>query len=492
MSHNILPYLQCLRKAFVTLSSALEKDPALAPPCAISGRLLDRMIVEQTTALQLRAESYASVLKVLPAAEALIGTPSPAGNPVLDSIRELAAICRTSDTAAFNRFKLLCGDVQRALLALGTAPALVLVKAILQTETDYSFRFDAAVSALAAEYATPPKMTSGARNVKEIDQDALLDFIHRTFPVESKARIAKSSFVSGGYSKFTVALSLADTVSLPREVILRGDGPAMFGGASVIDEHRLIKAMHENGVSVPRPLALETSGKVFGSPFLLVERKSGKPMGNMFNLPAAHDEALNADIAAKLAAIHLVPLDRLPCGIDGADTPASAKVLAWIEEGHKNWLPLNMPSPVFEAAFDWLRRHAGINDEVPRTLVHGDYALHNLLFENNKVSTILDWEFAHIGNPTYDLGYFYFMAESLGDWNNFLQAYGKAGMPIPSQKQIDYHILLAATRLGVMVCQSDTAFTSGAETGLVLAPNMASCYYEMTIARMSSILNKVY
>ena len=49
-----------------------------------------------------------------------------------------------------------------------------------------------------------------------------------------------------------------------------------------------------------------------------------------------------------------------------------AKVLAWLEEGHRAWLPLNMPSTIFETAFDWLRRNAAINDKAPRAVVFGE------------------------------------------------------------------------------------------------------------------------
>ena len=39
------------------------------------------------------------------------------------------------------------------------------------------------------------------------------------------------------------------------------------------------------------------------------------------------------------------------------------------------------------------------------TLVHGDYRNGNFLFKENKITGILDWEMAHIGDPLEDLGW---------------------------------------------------------------------------------------
>ena len=40
-----------------------------------------------------------------------------------------------------------------------------------------------------------------------------------------------------------------------------------------------------------------------------------------------------------------------------------------------------------------------------KSLVHGDYRNGNFLFNENKITGILDWEMAHIGDPLEDLGW---------------------------------------------------------------------------------------
>jgi aminoglycoside phosphotransferase (APT) family kinase protein len=373
-------------------------------------------------------------------------------------------------------------------LARGTAPALELCKALLRLESDYQRRFEAAVRAQSAAAANRTAAT--ARNARDYDAQALQRFIRSVFPEEPDVTIGHSGFISGGYSKFTVEVTLQHARSLPAQIILRADASATFGGASVVQEYHLLKVMHAQGVRVPRPLAVEETGQVFGSPFMLVERKPGISIGHMYKLPQP-DKAVCRDVAGQLAAIHRIPVAAFGDRIGPARGRSSEKALAWIAEGLAAWTPLHMPSPVFETAFEWLRRNAALNDEAPRTLVHGDVHLANMLVHEHRISTILDWEFAHIGNPAYDLGYFYDQAVALDSWEAFLDAYREAGGAVPDQRQLDYHILFAATRLGVMTCQSVAEFASGAKPGLAGAVVIGGFFYETTIVRIARALERV-
>ncbi len=64
---------------------------------------------------------------------------------------------------------------------------------------------------------------------------------------------------------------------------------------------------------------------------------------------------------------------------------------------------LGEPHPTFELAF----RVLGASRPRPtrRTFVHGDFRMGNLMIEDERVSGVLDWELAHIGDPVEDLGW---------------------------------------------------------------------------------------
>jgi hypothetical protein len=62
------------------------------------------------------------------------------------------------------------------------------------------------------------------------------------------------------------------------------------------------------------------------------------------------------------------------------------------------------PDPLLEFALGWLRVHA---PDVDRrvAIVQGDTGPGNFLFEDGRVTAVLDWELAHPGDPQEDLGW---------------------------------------------------------------------------------------
>ena len=352
MSHKTLPYLICLKTTINNLAALAGNETTTTTQASIADGLVDYMMVQRTDAEELKRQSYAELLSLLPAVETLLGKTA-------DAVNALRHICESGDIDDFDRSLQLTSDMQHALFALNTAESSTLCKSVMQVEARYLDRFQAAVKARAAAARNKPAST--ARNDREYDEKALLAFIRKSFPDEPNVTIEKSGFISGGFSKFTIGLTLGNVKSLPKEIVLRGDASATFGGASVVDEFNVVKALYDNGVRVAKPLALETSGSVFGSPFLLAERRPGTILGHTFNLPKPN-KAVCIDVATQLAKAHRVPLSALGPKFSSAHATSSAKALSWIDEGYNNWLPLNMPSPIFKTAFEWLRRNATITD----------------------------------------------------------------------------------------------------------------------------------
>ncbi|MFI4936050.1 MAG: phosphotransferase family protein [Caulobacterales bacterium] len=62
------------------------------------------------------------------------------------------------------------------------------------------------------------------------------------------------------------------------------------------------------------------------------------------------------------------------------------------------------PRPVIELAFRWLDEHLPPPPAKP-SLVHGDYRNGNMIFSQEGVAAVLDWELAHVGDPMEDLGW---------------------------------------------------------------------------------------
>jgi aminoglycoside phosphotransferase (APT) family kinase protein len=362
---------------------------------------------------------------------------------------------------------------------------------VLAIETDYCASFSAALAQQNARTAKSMRTVSAARNTRKIDHAALAAFIRSAYPDEKELTVTDSAVIAGGYSKFTASITLANARNLPSQMMMRGDAAATFGGISVTEEFRHISAAHRHGVCVPKPFAVDATGALLGTPFMLVERKPGAPTGNMYAIPRGKNTSLNADIAARLASIHRVPLSEVDTRISGANCRSSDKALEWIDEAVAAFAPLGMPSTAWETAFEWLRRNATLYDAGPRGLVHGDFGINNLLVYDNAVTAILDWEFVHIGNTAYDLGYFHPAAIEFGTWEQFLDAYANAGGPLPDAKQLDYSVLLGATRIGVMLCQTQEQLISGKDTGMAPAMTIGADYYGLAQKRVAAALDKV-
>ena len=75
-----------------------------------------------------------------------------------------------------------------------------------------------------------------------------------------------------------------------------------------------------------------------------------------------------------------------------------------------------------------------------QALVHGDYNFHNLLFDGDRLSAVLDWELSHVGHPAEDLGYIKQTAEQSVAWEDFMAAYrdeGGGGRHMPRPGSVD-------------------------------------------------------
>jgi len=486
MNKELLPYLNSLSNLLRSAANTTIDNEVTSMYIDLSRRLVDLMLVQNELSVLLENNCLIKIPEVVVKLEKVL--PKSKQNRLL--LHELKDIPNLDVKNLYDQFLIISGKIQLELLTLNSSNAINLSKLLIGMEAEYSQQFFQSIydqnnlTYLDTE-------SSSARNIRDFNEKDLINFIRRKFPKEINVEIANTSFVTGGYSKYTLDISLDKTMSLPKNIILRADAGDGFGGMSVVDEYDLLTKIFKSGVCVPKTLALEQNNKIFGSPFMLMEKISGACIGHMYDIPPIYSESLVKDIAKKLSKIHLIPIDKFTQSIDGGNCSSSDKALRWISSSESSWLELNLPSQVFSAAFEWLRLNAKLYDNGPRSLVHGDYGINNLLIKDEKVLGILDWEHAHIGNPAYDLGYFHPMADKLASWSVFLDAYADTGIPMPTQDQIDYSILLGATRVGVMVCQVRSAFLNNHETGIAASIGVAGDYYDMAIIRISNALEKV-
>ncbi|HKQ83378.1 MAG TPA: phosphotransferase family protein [Steroidobacteraceae bacterium] len=482
MSALHVHFLETLKQVLSNPGLDAVPDAALRTQLKIAHRIIARMLVNEATVPELTSEALKEYLAEVEAAQEFCKR----HGIVTDAAARLRALTNAAPTPDFRELLPCVRDLQLQMNEIPGEEARAARRKLVAIEARYSNKLLAALDPWLGPQATVT--SSGAVHTRDIDDATFNSFLTKAFADEPGLRLAGYSFISGGHSKFTAKINLTGGRSVPDSVIMRADASGTYGGVSVVDEYRVLQVLHRNGVKVPKPLAVDESGKAFGARMMLVEAMPGEGIGHMFNLPAPN-VAVARDVATQLARLHRIPVTEFGDKIDGAQLTNQQMALAWIEQSYTTFKALNRASPVYETAFHWLRENVALNDRA-RTLVHGDYGLNNILIHQDRVSTILDWEFAHIGNPIYDLGYFYFQAESLGPWREFAAAYEKAGGFVPTQAQLDYAILFAATRLGVMVCQSEAGFEAGALKGAGAAASNTG-YHETSIQRIAGVLERV-
>jgi aminoglycoside phosphotransferase (APT) family kinase protein len=189
------------------------------------------------------------------------------------------------------------------------------------------------------------------------------------------------------------ALEIELPAGVVQKVILRqpGDEALFHNVHAAEEEYKILQAAHSLGLPVPMPLYYDPSGKVFPNPYLVIEYIDGQPDFAPVNLADSIRQA-----AEHLARIHradfsLVDLSFLPPHPKGlaetVETPPSQ--INWsMDEGHiRAALKTAWPIP---------QRNAP-------ALLHGDYWPGNLLWRDEQLVAVIDWEDAALGDPLAEL-----------------------------------------------------------------------------------------
>ena len=206
----------------------------------------------------------------------------------------------------------------------------------------------------------------------------------------------------GGQSNPTFKLSAGDN-----HYVLRRKPPGeLLKSAHAVDrEFRVISALRDTPVPVPKTHLLCEDESVIGSMFYVMEYMEGRILWDPA-LMDAHDNAERSaiydDMNKTMAALHNVDINTV--GLKDYGRPGNyfeRQLGRWTKQYRASetehiaametlieWLPANMPK-----------------DDGTVGLVHGDYRLDNMMFHASepRVIALLDWELSTLGHPLADL-----------------------------------------------------------------------------------------
>jgi aminoglycoside phosphotransferase (APT) family kinase protein len=211
--------------------------------------------------------------------------------------------------------------------------------------------------------------------------------------------------ITGGYSRLSAVADVRWDDGGVQRLVLRGDPPP-GDGVFVSDrdaEWRMLQALFRaRAVPVARPRWYDATGEHFGTKCIVFEYFAGRSLQDVLR-EAGDDTAPGRMFVDTVAQIHATPLDALGTAVEH---PASwgDYVDGVLELYRAVDREVSDSSPVLRYASALLVRHRP--PPVPFTLVHGDCQPSNVLVADSGEHVVIDWEFARIGDPREDLGYY--------------------------------------------------------------------------------------
>ncbi len=208
---------------------------------------------------------------------------------------------------------------------------------------------------------------------------------------------------SGGQSNPTYLIAAASG-----KYVLRRKPPGeLLKSAHAVDrEYRVMKALAQTNVPVPKMRVLCEDDSIIGSMFYVMDYIDGRILCD-----AALPEQIPAERGAIYDAMNQVLADLHNVDVDAIGLSDYGRPGNYFERQLSRWTSQYRASetatvPAMEAMIEWLNANLPPDDGLV-CINHGDFRLDNMMFDNKepKVLALLDWELSTLGHPYADLAY---------------------------------------------------------------------------------------
>lgn len=246
---------------------------------------------------------------------------------------------------------------------------------------------------------TDAKLTP-VREAHRFDENALNDYLKNS--LEGYAGSLKVQQFEGGQSNPTFLLIADGTEYVMRK---KPPGKLLPSAHQVEREFKVMKALEQSDVPVPRMGLLCEDENVIGTPFFVMEHVQSRVLEDI-TLPGMAPEerrALYFDMIRVLAALHSV--DYAARGLDSFGKPGnyfSRQIGRW----SKQYVAAKTDEiESMERLMEYLP--ANVPTDGTSCIVHGDYRMGNMLLHPTepRIVAVVDWELSTLGHPLGDLGY---------------------------------------------------------------------------------------
>jgi aminoglycoside phosphotransferase (APT) family kinase protein len=206
----------------------------------------------------------------------------------------------------------------------------------------------------------------------------------------------------GGFSNPTFHLQTA-----ARAFVLRKKPPGqLLPSAHAVDrEYKVMKALQDTDVPVPRVHLLCDDDSVIGTMFYVMDYVEGRVFTDRLLPGCTAQERRDMYDACNEVLAKLHRVDYRAVGLEEFGKP-TGYVARQVSRWSKQYVASRVEeTPAMDRLMEWLPANMPGADEA--TIAHGDYRIGNLLFHpsESRVVAVLDWELSTIGHPLGDLAY---------------------------------------------------------------------------------------
>lgn len=248
---------------------------------------------------------------------------------------------------------------------------------------------------------TVPELSS-IRPDEDFDHERLANHLRDKLPA-AEGPIEVLQF-PGGHSNLTYLLKFG-----ANEYVLRRPplGPLAPKAHDMGREFAILSRLYAVFPPAPRAYYFCEDTSIIGAPFVVLERRKGLVIRNVWPAELGEDLGLRRRISESLvdtiAALHKVDYNAI--GLGGFGKPEGfleRQVKGWADRWHRAKIE---DMPILDELVGWLVDTMPKSKEV--ALIHNDFKLDNVMLDAGdpgKVIGVFDWEMATLGDPMVDLG----------------------------------------------------------------------------------------
>lgn len=243
-------------------------------------------------------------------------------------------------------------------------------------------------------------------------------------------------------------------------------------------EAQVLAAAHAAGVLVAAPVVVAGSDNPLGKPFIVQRWIDGTAQARRIVRDPAlaqFGEPLARELARQLVKIHAITpqnaaLASLPLPLLPPARAEVARLRGALDKAAE-------PRPALEYVLAWLDANAPPARAL--ALVHGDFRTGNYMVEGGRLTGILDWEFAHWGDPDEDIGWLAARCWRFGNDRltiggiaalaSFIETYSAASGRAVTADAVRYWQIMAAAKWATIAVLQGDRFRIGGEARLELA-----------------------